>query len=173
MTSIKIDNNLKAVAQRKNLSQLNISEISKKAPTTINGYFNGLPVPLDAMHEIAGLLDDSEFSQQMAHKSFGSMPVMESEVYHEHPHTLDFLQEKESRERKDRKEEALFILTKQDEYLTKQDKDKLTNYVNEFLDEMLIEMKLVLSILSKTNLSYMKAIKNRLPYWIAQNYVRK
>lgn len=172
MTSINVSTELNQAAARKNVTQLSLSRKTFKAPTTINGYFNKEETPLDAIQDLSNVLQDSTFTHQMAHKTYGTLPVMESETYHETPHVLEMLSVKESNERQTRKNEALMILCKQDEYLTAQDKEALRAYVNEFLDEMLIEMKLILSILSKTGVSFMQAVKDRTPYWIVQKYLK-
>lgn len=173
MTSMNVSTELKQAAERKNVTQLSLARKTFKAHTTVSGYFNKEETPLDAIQDLSSVLQDSTFAQQMAHKTYGTLPVMESETYHETPHALELLQEKEANERKARKNDALMILCKQDRYLTEQDKAELRAYVNEFLDEMLIEMKLVLSILDKVGVSFMQAVKDRTPYWIVQNYLRR
>lgn len=173
MNSINVSTELKQAAQRQGTNQLNLSRQTHRAHTTVSGYFNKENTPVEALADLAAVLDDSTFSKQMAHKTFGTLPVMESDTYSESPFALDFLQQKESAERKARKDNTLMILCKVDEALTKEDKDDLMTYVNEYLDEMLIEMKLVLSILAKTNISFMKAISMRKPYWIVKRYIRR
>ena len=173
MTSINVSAELKQAATRQNVTQLTLSRKTYKAHTTVSGYFNKEETPLDAIQDLSNVLQDSTFTHQMANKTYGTLPVMESETYHETPHALDVLSENEANERKARKKDALMILCKQDRYLTEQDKAELRAYVNEFLDEMLIEMKLVLSILEKTEVSFMRAVRDRTPYWIVQNYLRR
>ena len=171
--SMNISKELNQAAARKNVTQLSIARQTYRAHTTISGYFNSEDTPLPAMQELASVLDDSIFSHQMSHKTFGTLPAMESEVFQDTPHALDMLSEMEAAERKARKNEALMVLCKQDNYLTDQDKTILSVYANEFLDEMLIETKLVMSILEKTNTSFMQAIADRVPYWIQKNYLGK
>lgn len=173
MEAIHVNEELRQAAKRNNITQLKLSERANKGHSTVSGYFNSEPSPIGAIADMAAVLDDSIFTHQMAHKTYGTLPVMESETYHETPHALELLQEKEANERKARKNDALMILCKQDRYLTEQDKAELRAYVNEFLDEMLIEMKLVLSILDKVGVSFMQAVKDRTPYWIIQNYLRR
>lgn len=173
MNSINASAELKQAAYRQGVTQLNLARKTHRAHTTVSGYFNKENTPIEALTELAAVLNDSTFSNQMAHETFGTLPVMESDIYSESPFALDFLQQKESNERKARKEHTLMILCKVDEALTKEDKDDLMVYVNEYLDEMLIEMKLVLSILTKTNISFMKAISMRKPYWIVKKYLRR
>lgn len=170
--SMNISKELNQAAARKSVTQLSIAKQTYKAHTTISGYFNSEDTPLHAMQDLATVLDDSIFSHQMSNKVFGTLPVMESEVYQETPHVLELLQEKESAERKAHKNQALLILCKRDESLTDRDKEELRLYVNEFLDEILIEMKLIMSILNKINVSFMKAIRDRTPYWIVQKYLK-
>lgn len=172
MTSINISTELKQAAGRQGMTQLSLARKTYKAHTTVSGYFNKEATPLEAITDLADVLQDSTFTNQMASKTYGTLPVMESEVFYETPHTLELLQEKEAAERKAHKDEALMILCKRDDSLTVSDKEALRAYVNEFLDEMLIEMKLIISILNKINVSFMKAIRDRTPYWIIQNYLK-
>lgn len=172
MSSMNVSKELKQATARRGMNQLSISKKTFKAHTTVSGYFNREDTPLDAIQELSAVLDDSTFSTQMANRTYGTLPVMDSDIFHETPHALELLQEKEASERKARKNDALMILCKRDESLTDRDKEELRTYVNEFLDEMLIEMKLVISILSKINISFMKAIRDRTPYWIIQNYLK-
>lgn len=173
MEALHVNAELRQSAKRKNMTQLTISRKANKAHTTVSGYFNSEPTPIGALADLASVLDDSSFSNEMAHKTFGTLPVMDSEIYCESPFALDYLQQIESNERKERKNHTLMILCKVDAALTNQDKDELMVYVNEYLDEMLIEMKLILSILAKTNISFMKAISMRKAYWIVKQYIRR
>ncbi|WP_035052865.1 hypothetical protein [Carnobacterium pleistocenium] len=172
MEALHVNAELRMAAKRQNITQLNLSKKANKGHSTVSGYFNSEPSPIGAIADMAAILDDSTFTHQMANKTYGTLPIMESETYYETPHVLEMLSVKESNERQMRKNEALMILCKQDKCLTAQDKAELRTYVNEFLDEMLIEMKLVISILSKTNVSFMQAIKDRTPYWIVQKYLK-
>ena len=173
MTSKVVSLPFKAAADRQNIQQNFIARETHRAKSTINGYFNDVPTPVDAMVDIAKILNDSELSHELAHETFGTIPMMQSCFYQENTFSLDILQKKESDERKFLKNEVELILAKQDNWLTDTDKLFLEKYVNEFLDEILIEIKLISSIAERTDKSLMELIAKRKAYWKQIGYLEK
>lgn len=169
--SVDISSELKQAIKRKNISQVQLSKKINRSPSTVNAYIKNQPAPIEAIQDIAEVLNDSMLNVQLANQFFGTIPAMEATLYQDHPHVLDFLQQVEAEERKAYKQVALKSLSKQDCCLSKEDLNHILNYANEYLDEMLIEMRLVMSILSKADVSVMQAINNRKPYWRTEGYL--
>lgn len=172
-TSFYIQRSARAALKRQDLSQVGLSELTGTKKTTMNRYMTDSPSPIETITHIASVLDDGIFNQQMANLVFNVLPVMESEVFSDNPHVLEFLANKEEKERQERQLEALYILSKNVECMTKEDKIRLTQFVAEFLDEMLIETKLVLSIIERTDYTFSDMISQRIHYWIQVGYLTK
>lgn len=166
-----IGSQLKQAIKRKGMSQVQLSVSINRSASTVNSYLQNQPTPIEAIQDIAEVLNDSMLNQNLSNEFFGTLPAMETIIYQDNPHVLEFLQQKEAAERKAKKEIALRSLSKNDQCLTREDLDIIKSYANEYLDEMLIEMRLVMSMYSKTDQSIMQAIKNRKPYWVVQGYV--
>lgn len=170
-TSFYIQEPTREALLRQELSQVGLSELTGTKKTTLNRYLTDAPTPIGTIAQIAAVLDDGTYNQQMASLVFKVMPVMQSDTFSDDPHVLDFLAEIEGGHRADRQKEALFILSKRDDKITKEDQIKLTQFVSEFLDEILIETKLVLSIIDKTGFSFSEIIANRIRFWISEGYL--
>lgn len=158
---------------RKHIQQTHLAKETHRAKSTVNGYFKGIPTPVEAMVELSKVINDSELSQQLAHVNFGTLPNFSTAMYEESPLTMDILQRKESNERKAMKDQAELALTKLNHKLTETDKSVLVAYVNEFLDEILIELKIVSLISRKIDISTSQLINKRVPYWINEDYLKK
>lgn len=172
-TSRIISTQLRQAMKRKGISQVQLSVRINRSTSTVNAYLQNQPTPIEAIQDIAKILNDSMLNQQLSNEFFGTLPTMESITYQDSPHVLEFLQQQEAEERKAMKQRALMSLSKNDHCLLTEDLDNIKNYANEYLDEMLIEMRLVMSLLAKCDVSIMQAIHNRKPYWATQGYVRR
>ena len=166
-----IGSQLKKAIKRKGMSQVQLSVQINRSASTVNAYLQNQPTPIEAIQDISEFLNDSMLNQNLSNEFFGTLPTMDTIVYQDNPHVLDFLQQQEANERKTKKEIALRSLSKNDNCLTREDLDIIKSYANEYLDEMLIETRLVMSMLAKTDLSIMQAITNRKPYWSVKGYV--
>lgn len=172
MGSQVIKKELREVTERMGITQTTLSKRTFRAKTTTNGYFRGDPAPVEAMADMASYIDDSLFNQDMAHKVFNVIPSMQSDVYQQHPHALDVIHKLETEERRARKNRAMLILTKNSNMISESEKEEIVDYALNFLDEVFIETRCIVSILDKVNLSLMSAVKQRVPHWKAQNYMR-
>ena len=56
--------------------------------------------------------------------------------------------------------------------LTDDEKREIRDYADEFLDEIIVEMAIVFSILKILNISIQTAIKERMPHWISKRYMK-
>ncbi|MGX7417776.1 hypothetical protein ACWOFR_03115 [Carnobacterium gallinarum] len=173
MTSKVISKILNEATERNHIQQTHLARETHRAKSTINGYFNNVPTPIEAMTELANVIHDSQLSQELAHEVFGSIPSMKPTIYQDNEFSLDVLQKKESNERKFLKEEVLLLLAKQNNWLADSDKVFLQKYVNEFLDEVLVEIKLITKIALRADVELLDLISKRKPYWQQIGYLEK
>ncbi|MCI3027729.1 helix-turn-helix domain-containing protein [Desemzia sp. C1] len=168
-----ISRELHVLSQRKHITQVELAKETNRAKTTINGYFRGDPVPFEAMQQIAEVMDDSVFSQQLSYKTFESIPAMESEVFQMDPYSLDIIQGIEQKERDELKIKAMYALTKNKAALTKEDKDAIFDYAMNYLDEVFIEIRYIISLFDKLGMSLMSAVRRRTPHWERKKYLKE
>lgn len=173
MKSMVINTQIKSAIQRKGIKQSQLAKETNRANSTINGYANTEPAPIEAMADIAEAMNDSLLSQDFSYMMFNQFPAMNSEVFQENVHTYSIIQDFEESEREKYESAARMALAKRKEHLDKTDKDALWNYAMNYLDEILVEMRLVISILSLLDISLMDAIKQRRPYWVSRRYIDK
>lgn len=171
MSSRMISNELKEAANRRGITQVTLAKGTFRAKTTLNGYFRGEPTPVDAMKDIANYMNDSLFSQEMSFRVFNQIPPMQSDVYQDSPHTLDMIELYESEERRIRKNKAMMALAKNPAAMTEDDREAISDYALNYLDEIFIETRCVESIFERINMSIMDGVKIRMSYWKAQKYM--
>lgn len=167
-----IGKDLQEVMERKELSQVEVASGTCRSKQTMNGYYKGGPAPLDAVKDIADFANDSLFSQKMSFKVFNQIPPMQSDIYQDSPHTLDMIELYESEERRIRKNKAMMALAKNPAAMTEGDREAISDYALNYLDEIFIETRCVESIFERINMSIMDGIKIRMSYWKAQKYMR-
>jgi hypothetical protein len=98
---------------------------------------------------------------------------MTGDKYQNNPLALDILQQKESNERKAKKDRALEVLTLNDGTLSREDKDIILDYSMEFLDEIMVETTMLVSLLELCDVTVNRAVEKRMPYWQQRGYMRK
>ncbi|MFL2133053.1 hypothetical protein [Desemzia sp. FAM 23990] len=170
--SYVISRELNSVSERRQINQVAIAKETCRAKTTVNGYYRGEPTPIEAMQQIAEVVDDSIFSQQLSHKVFENIPAMESEVFRMDPYALDIIQSIEQEERNQLKSKAMFALTKNKEALSKEDKEAIFEYAMNYLDEVFIEIRYIITLFEKLGMSMMTAVKRRVPHWKMKKYLK-
>ncbi|MFL2116304.1 helix-turn-helix domain-containing protein [Marinilactibacillus psychrotolerans] len=172
MKSTVVNKEVRAALTRNNYSQKELARKTNRAATTISGYLNTEPTPPDAMLDIAEAMNDSVLSQDFSYMLLGQFPAMESDVFQENVHAYAIIQDFEESEREQYEQAAKMALTKNKEHLDKQDKDALWNYGMNFLDEIFVEMRYVISIFSLLDMSLMQAIKKRRSLWVSKRYLK-
>lgn len=86
---------------------------------------------------------------------------------------LDIFQKMESEERKERKNRAeLLIVHSKIRSLDSVERNELKQYVLEFLDEIIVELAIVFSILKIIGMSIQEAMSLKMPEWVAKKYMR-
>ena len=117
---------------------------------------------------------DDLFASQMANKYFGTIKALDGRVSEVlTPTELDFLQVQETEEREERRRQAKKLIIKSKlEPLTKEDREDLEDYVMQFLDEIVVELSIVFSILQILKTSITEAFNRRMPHWIKKKYMK-
>ena len=86
---------------------------------------------------------------------------------------LEIFQDVEEEERKERKRRAEFLVVQSKiRPLDACEHNELEDYALEFLDEIIVELAIVFSILKVTGLDIRQAIKIKMPEWKAKKYMR-
>ncbi|WP_225743341.1 helix-turn-helix transcriptional regulator [Marinilactibacillus sp. Marseille-P9653] len=173
MKSMVINTQIKTAISRKGMKQSQLAKKTNRANSTINGYANTEPAPIDAMADIAEAMNDSLLSQDFANMGFGQFPSMNSDVFQDNVLSMEVIHGIEATERKSYKQAALIAVSKNKENLDKEDKEALWNYAMNFLDEIFIELRYVISLLDLLDMSLMQAIKQRRPLWVSKRYLKK
>ncbi|WP_161877894.1 hypothetical protein [Alkalibacterium sp. MB6] len=171
MSTKVISQQLRAAAERKELKQVTIANGTNRAKTTINGYFRGDSTPLEAMEEIAIYIDDSVLNQHFTHEVFNWIPPMESETYKMDTFTLEIIKNIEQEERESLRARAKLAMTKREELYSEEDKEAILQYALNYLDEVFIEIRYIVSIFDKLDMSMMSAIQKRIPDWRRKKYI--
>ena len=160
---------------RKDLSQKELSASSGLPFSTFNGYSKGSQdVPVNKAADINNAVGDDLFSSQMGNKYFGTLKALDGKVSEMlTPTELDFLQDEETKQREERRQQAKSLLIKSKlEPLNQEDKEDLEKYVMEFLDEIVVELSIVFSILKILGMTISEAFKKRMPHWIKKKYMK-
>lgn len=175
MKSVVINYELKELLTRNDTLQKEIAVNAKIGKSTLNEYVAGSrPVPIEKAATINQVAGDDLFASQMSNKYFGAIQSMDGRVAETlTPMELDFLQDKETQEREERRKQAKVLLIKSKlEPLTQEDRVDLEKYVMEFLDEIVVELSIVFSILKILGLSLADVFNKRMPHWIKQKYMK-
>lgn len=175
MMKVNVKPELDSLMVRKNLSQKEAASKSGIPFSTFNGYSKGTQdVPIAKAAAINTAIGDNIFGSGMANKYFGTVKALDGKVAEVlTPTELDFLQDQETVQREERREQAKALLIKSKlEPLNDDDKRDLERYVMEFLDEIVVELSIVFSILKILSMSISEAFKKRMPHWIEKKYMK-
>lgn len=165
---------LSEVLKREVVSQKYLAYDSNTPQSTLSDHVKGKqPVDITKAADYAESLNDSKFSLEVAYLFFGTISAMTGDKYQSNPLALDILQQKESNERKAKKDLALEILTLKNGKFDQSDKDTLFDYASEYLDEIMVETTMLVSLLDICDKTLMEAVNARMPYWQEKGYMRK
>lgn len=172
---VALKSELDALLLRRNLSQKEVAKESNIPFSTLNGYTKGTQeVPINKAADINDAVGDDLFASQSANKYFSTIKAMDGKVAEIlTPTELDYLEDVETREREERREQTKKLLIKSKlEPLNKEDRQDLENYVMEFLDEIVVELSIVFSILCILKMPIAEAFKKRMPHWVTKKYMK-
>lgn len=155
--------------------------IDAKTPNaTISDHLNGANVNIDKAIEYLEAMRDNgyeatnELTSEMSNSYFGFFKSMDGQLADvKSTNDLEIFQEIESNERKERKKVAQRLAAEsQVRNLSDVERTELRSYVDEFLDEIVVEMAIVFSILKILNLNIQDVIQARMPHWIKKRYMK-
>lgn len=175
MMRVNMKSELDSLMVRNNLSQKEAAGGSGIPFSTFNGYTKGSQeVPINKAVEINNAVGDDLFASQVGNKYLGTLKALDGKIAEIlTPTELDFLQEEETKQREERRQQAKLLLIKSKlEPLNNEDKTDLEKYVMEFLDEIVVELSIIFSILKILGMNVSTAFKKRMPHWVAKKYMK-
>lgn len=175
MSKAILNTELQSLLARKNLQQKELSIDAKISNSSMNGYVNQKhPVPVTKAVDIAKTNGDDLFVSQMSYKYLGFIKSMDGPLAEICTTAeLEIFQKMESEERKERKNRAeVLIVQSKIRNLENFEYDELKQYALEFLDEIIVELAIVFSILKIIGMSIQEAIRIKMPEWIAKKYMK-
>lgn len=174
MKKVILEKPLMESLERQDLSKKFLAFDSGTPQSTVSDHTKGKqPVDIGKAIDYAESLQDSRFNLEVAYIFFGTISAMTGDKYQSNPLALDILQQKESNERKAKKDKALEILTLRNGEFDIEDKDILFDYASEYLDEIMVETTMLVSLLEICEKSIMEAVESRMGYWQEKGYMRK
>lgn len=177
----KINLALNKALKNSEMNQKGLAVVSKTPVATLSDHINGREVAFDkAVNYAVAFLEENEISSAneltsaYSYNYLGFLKAMDGELADVCTTAeLDIFQKMESDERKERKHRAeLIIVQSKLRRLDQQEYDELKDYALEFLDEIIVELAIVFSILKIINLSIQEAIGIKMPEWIRKKYMR-
>lgn len=180
--SANISTVLDRAVKNSELNQKGLAQVSKTPTATVSDHINGREVKFDkAMDYLESFENENEVSvlneltSDYSHSYLGFIKSMDGELAEICTTAeLDIFQRLESDERKERKSRAeVLIVQSKMKRLDQQEVSELRDYALEFLDEIIVELSIVFSILNIIGMSIREAIRIKMPEWIAKKYMRK
>ena len=173
-TSTVLEKPLMESLNRQDLSKKYLAYDSATPQSTVSDHTKGKqPVSIAKTIDYAESLNDSRFNLEVAYIFFGTISAMTGDKYQNNPLALNILQQKESNERKAKKDRALETLTLKSGEFNQEDKNVLFDYASEYLDEIMVETTMLVSLLDICEISIMEAVEQRMSYWQEKGYMRK
>lgn len=159
---------------KQGLNQKYVAIDSNTPQSTFSDHVKGKkPVEIGKAVDYAESLNDSMFNLEVARMFFGTISAMTGDRYQNNPLALDIIQQVESNERKAKKDRALEILAVRDLELSDEDREVILDYASEYLDEIMVETTMLVSLLDTAGVTLMGAVSRRMPYWQEKGYMRK
>lgn len=178
---VKISSTLAPALKSTNLNQKGLACISKTPTATVSDHLKGREVTFDkAMDYLEALEIEREveavnqLTSSYSNKYLGFLQSMNGELAEVCTTTeLDIFQKMESSERKERKQRAeLLLVQSKVKRLDQQEISELRDYALEFLDEIVVELAIVFSILKIVKMTIREAVQIKMPEWIKKKYMR-
>jgi len=159
--------------ERRELSKKYLAFDSGTPQSTVSDHTKGKqPVDVNKAIDYAMSLQDSAFNLEVAYIFFGTISSMTGDKYQNNPLALDILQLKESNERKAKKDKTFEILTLNPKEISQKDKNTIFDYACEYLDEIMLEISLLVSLLDICEITITEAVNHRMEYWKEKGYMR-
>jgi len=169
-----ISQELETALLTKDIRKNELGYMTNTPKTTISGHVSGGNLKAEKAIEYSDAINDDLLKSQISYQYVGFIKAMDGKISEVlTPTELEVMQESEAKERKQHREQAKDLLLKHRvEALTQEDKAHLEMYVMEFLDEIVIEISLVFSILKIIGMSITEAMHLRMPHWITKKIMK-
>lgn len=180
--SANISTVLDTAVKNSELRQKGLAQVSKTPAATVSDHANGREVKFDkAMDYLEAFEKEGEveatnsLTSSYSYSYLGFLKSMDGQLVEVcSTAELEIFQRMESDERKERKSRAEILLVQSKvRQLDQYEQSELKSYVLEFLDEIIVELAIVFSILKVLRMTIREAIRIKMPEWIAKKYMRK
>lgn len=165
---------LETSLERNDMKQKELASLTKTPNATVSDHVQGGGVRIEKAADYNDALDDDITKGQFSYLTYGFIKSMDGRVAEVlTPTELDVLQEQETEEREERRRQAKKLIIKSKlEPLTTEDVEDLEDYVMQFLDEIVVELSIVFSILKILGMTITEAFNKRMPHWIKKKYMK-
>lgn len=172
---------LKRSLNKSVFNQKSLSGETKIPGASVSDHFNGSPVRferavkyVEAFEEVGERSTVNDLTSNMSYEYLGFIKAMDGPLAEICTTAeLDIFQKMESEERKERKNRAeVLIVQSKIRNLENFEYDELKQYALEFLDEIIVELAIVFSILKIIGMSIQEAIQIKMPEWVAKKYMK-
>lgn len=165
---------LEVSLERTDIRKNELADKAKMPKTTLSTYIGGGNLRVDKAVELVDLIPDNQLKADFSWKYGGFIKAMDGTLNDVMtPFELNYFEDKETKEREERRDRMKDILLKAKmDTLDEADKKDLEDYVMQFLDEIIVELTIVFSILKILGMTITEAFNKRMPRWIKKKYMK-
>lgn len=165
---------LEVSLERTDIRKNELADQAKMPKTTLSTYIGGGNLRVDKAVELVDLIPDNQLKADFSWKYGGFIKAMDGTLNDVMtPFELNYFEDKETKEREERRDRMKDILLKAKmDTLDEADKKDLEDYVMQFLDEIIVELTIVFSILKILGMTITTAFNKRMPHWIEKKYMK-
>lgn len=165
---------LEVALERTDIRKNELADKAKMPKTTLSTYIGGGNLRVDKAVELVDLIPDNQLKADFSWKYGGFIKAMDGTLNDVMtPFELNYFEDKETKEREERRDRMKDILLKAKmDTLDEADKKDLEDYVMQFLDEIIVELTIVFSILRILGMTITEAFNKRMPHWIKKKYMK-
>jgi hypothetical protein len=165
---------LEVALERSDIRKNELARETNTPQTTISTYIGGGNLRADKAAEMVDLIPDNQLKADFSWKYGGFIKAMDGTLNDVMtPFELNYFEDKETKEREERRDRMKDILLKAKmDTLDEVDKKDLEDYVMQFLDEIIVELTIVFSILKILGMTITTAFNKRMPHWIEKKYMK-
>lgn len=165
---------LEVSLERTDIRKNELADQAKMPKTTLSTYIGGGNLRVDRAVELVDLIPDNQLKADFSWKYGGFIKAMDGTLNDVMtPFELNYFEDKETKEREERRDRMKDILLKAKmDTLDEADKKDLEDYVMQFLDEIIVELTIVFSILKILGMTITTAFNKRMPHWIEKKYMK-
>lgn len=165
---------LEVALKRSDIRKNELGYMTNTPQTTISTYIGGGNLKADKAAEFVEAIPDNQLKADFSWKYGGFIKAMDGTLNDVMtPFELNYFEDEETNEREERRDKAKALLLKAKmETLGEADKEDLEDYVMHFLDEIVVELTIVFSILKILGMTITEAFNKRMPHWIKKKYMK-